>query len=370
MKTSQKLKKFLLMVSITAAMTVTAMPVDCITASADGSSTNISRKVASESGVKINSTNFPDKNFRSYISEEVDNDQDGYLSNEEITKKQNLTVFDWNIKTLKGLEYFTATTELDCSENKLTSLDLSKNPAITKVDCEYNKLTSINLTNSTSLIDLSCQSNKLTSLDVSNCPNLKFLNLYTNQLESLDLSNNSALESLTVSDNKFTSLDLTNNTSLNDLSCSANKLTSLDLSKNTAITDLDCEYNNLKSIDISNCASLRVFNCGSNPLKSLDLSKCTKLKILECRKCPNLQSLTTYSYDMIYLYHCKSLKTLNLKTNEKISLSDNDDLVGCKSLRKITLNKNSKAKTYSANLKLIKRWIKKANLKNVKIAKA
>lgn len=42
------------------------------------------------------------------------------------------------LTSLKGIEYFTALTELRCNNNQLTTLDVSKNTALTVLWCETN----------------------------------------------------------------------------------------------------------------------------------------------------------------------------------------------------------------------------------------
>jgi len=73
-----------------------------------------------------------------------------------------------------------------------------------------------------------------------------------NDLTSLDVSNNTSLERLLCSGNELTSLDLTNNFVLKGLLCYRNNLTSLDIINNTAIETLYCAENNLTSLNIKN----------------------------------------------------------------------------------------------------------------------
>jgi Leucine-rich repeat (LRR) protein len=78
-------------------------------------------------------------------------------------------------------------TELDCSFNQLTSLDVSKNTLMI-LSCQSNLLTSLDVTQ-IPLWYLSCQSNLLTSLDVSQNTDLVKLECYDNELTSLDVRN-------------------------------------------------------------------------------------------------------------------------------------------------------------------------------------
>jgi uncharacterized protein YjdB len=175
-------------------------------------------------GVEINATNFPDQNFRDYISL-FDENKDGGLSENEISKVANIIVGSKDISSLKGIEYFTALDWLDCTNNKLTSLDVSKNTALTR---------------------LHCYDNQLMALDVSKNTALKYLYCRNNQLMVLDVSKNTALTVLSCYSNQLTSLDVSKNTALTGLWCYNNKLTALDVSRNTAMTTVVCWGNNIK----------------------------------------------------------------------------------------------------------------------------
>ena len=59
-----------------------------------------------------------------------------------------------------------------------------------------------------------------------------------NLLTSLDVSNNTVLERLSCEDNQLSSLDVSNNTALSHLFCGQNQITTLDISKNTNLFTL------------------------------------------------------------------------------------------------------------------------------------
>ena len=75
----------------------------------------------------------------------------------------------------------------------------------------------------TSLIHLDCSENPIKILDVSKNINLAHLSCRNNKL-GLDLSNNTNLKTLYCSDNNLKILDLSNNSQLIKLSCVNNKL--------------------------------------------------------------------------------------------------------------------------------------------------
>lgn len=239
--------------------------------------------------VAINAANFPDANFQKYIKDVLDTNKDGSLSEAEIAKVTELT-FEYpdspgvkmsNIASLKGIEYFTALTTLDCSEQKLTTLDVSANTNLTTLNCSENRLTSLDLSKNTALTTLNCSYNKLAALDVSNNTDLNDLICSENQLERLNVSANTALTRLTCNDNKLVALVLGQNTALTTLACDSNQLTSLDVRGNTNLTKLYCGSNQLRTLDLSQNKQLTSLLCAKNQLTSLDLSS-TKVTQESC----------------------------------------------------------------------------------------
>lgn len=199
---------------------------------------------AAETGsIPINSTHFPDDHFIAYVELRCDKDGDGTLSQAELDGVTELYVAYANIKDLTGIELFPNLEKLDCKNNNLTRLDVSKNTKLTKLYCEFNQLTGLDLSKNIALTELNCQVNQLTSLDLSKNTALTKLDCALNPLTSLDVSNNTALTYLDCNYNQLTSLDLSQNTALTKLGCHDNQLTSLDLSKNTALDTLDCSGN-------------------------------------------------------------------------------------------------------------------------------
>ncbi len=126
---------------------------------------------------------------------------DDYVPTENIETILSLFVSSLNISDLTGIEDFTALRQLGCTDNQLTSLDLSTNTALTYLICYNNQLTSLDVSNNTALTSLVCYNNQLTSLDLSINNTLTTLQCHDNQLISLDLSTNTALTSLHCYDN-------------------------------------------------------------------------------------------------------------------------------------------------------------------------
>lgn len=205
---------------------------------------------AETGGIPIDPAHFPDANFLKYVEKIIDTDHSGTLSQEE----RNATVIyvlGMGIKDLTGIEFFPELENLDCSENQLTQLDVSKNPKLKRLVCYENKLTSLDVSGNTSLTELHCYTNQLTSLNLGENANLDILNCVVNRLTSLDLSGNANLTRLACSSNLLTSLDVSNNPNLILLDCERNLLTSLNVSKNTELDTLDCSGNK-RSLELSN----------------------------------------------------------------------------------------------------------------------
>ena len=199
--------------------------------------------------IELSEHNFPDEAFREYLKK-FDINHDNKLASAErnVTK---ISVINQNITTLKGIEYFRKLETLSCSDNQLTSLDVSKNTELQKLYCDGNQLTSLEVGENTVLDTLHCYNNQLTSLDVSRNSALQWLSCYKNKLTSLDVSKNTNLTLLYCDSNQLTSLDVSQNTALQELYCDSNQLTSLDVSQNNKLEKLYCSENQLTSLKLS-----------------------------------------------------------------------------------------------------------------------
>lgn len=123
-------------------------------------SSNEDNPVQPELKTNIDETKFPDDNFRNYLLEQ-DYGKDGVLTEAEIRNITVMDVSEKDIKSLKGIEYFTALDSLDCSVNELTTLDVSKNTALKKLNCGFNELTALDVSKNTALNVLTCCGNQI-----------------------------------------------------------------------------------------------------------------------------------------------------------------------------------------------------------------
>jgi hypothetical protein len=328
---------------------------------------------------------FEDENFKAYCVQNFDKDGDGEVSYNEAHAVTRINVLTTNISSLSGIEHFSNLTDLFCSgggsnwneqsmsligNGLLTSLDVSKNKELLTLDCSGNKLETINLSGCSSLqylscsvnhfstldisqnealLTLDCSDNKLTAIYLNGCLLLQSLSCHANQLTSLDVSNNKALTQLLCMSNQLSSLDVRNNTVLTNLQCNSNQLTSLDLRNNEALTLLNCSINQLTYLDVSNNTALSYLRCNSNQLTYLDVSNNKALDYLDCSS-NQLTSLEVSNNKALTGLECFSnqLTTLDVSNNTELKLlkcSENQlatlDISGCSAMRRLWCSNNN-----------------------------
>lgn len=156
-----------------------------------------------------------------------------------ITDKQGL----YGIKSIDDLLVHLPSLEsLECMNNKITSLNLTKNPKVKFMDCSYNEIEQLSFADNNSMETLVCKSNKLLALDIiKDLPNLTTLSCSDNdRLYTLNKSGNrteSKLETLTAS-------------------CCALSVNDNDFTLTPHLKTLFVNDNDLWAIDISKCKDL------------------------------------------------------------------------------------------------------------------
>jgi len=283
--------------------------------------------------IKVDETTFPDMNFRRWLHDTTFG-YDYRLKEEELVGVESITIGNYGIINLKGIEYFPDLKSLDCSHNKLTALDLSECPGLETVNCGSNNLASLNVSKNALLTSLNCSRNSpLTELDVSQNTALTSLDCSYCALAMLDVSQNAALTSLNCKGNKMTIVDVSQNTNLASLDCGSNKsLTMLNVSQNAALkslscewcnlselylpkgstlTSLSCRYNKLTTLDVSGISALPSLDCKNNALTSIDMSGCTALRSLDCSQ-NNMTTLNIIGNPGLTYINCSSNKLTSL----------------------------------------------------------
>ncbi|MDO4274216.1 MAG: leucine-rich repeat domain-containing protein [Eubacteriales bacterium] len=198
-----------------------------------------SARAASE--IAIDSKNFPDSNFRTFV-QTLDKDGSKGLSTAEIKAVTKMDVSGKGIAKLNGIERFTSLKELNASNNKIASVNLTKNTALTEIYLSGNKLTSIDLTKNTKLTYINLSKNSLKgTLNLSKCTAMVTLVCSNNALTKITMPSKTYLKKLDyidVSHNKFTTQA---NAGLATISKSSLK----------ALSDVNVSYNSITSFNCS-----------------------------------------------------------------------------------------------------------------------
>lgn len=193
----------LLSAALAVCMMASTLPVSAFAAQPAAASAESSVSTqAEEDAVAIDATNFPDGAFRQYVAD-FDKDKDGALNQTERNAVKGIRISNSGCTSLQGLKYFSKLTDLFCSDNNLTELDVSENPELKRLICYNNSLTSLNLNKNTKLESLNCNKNKLTVLDLRENKSLWWLRCNNNCLTSLDLRNNPKIRDLQVGSQRY-----------------------------------------------------------------------------------------------------------------------------------------------------------------------
>lgn len=240
-------------------------------------------------GVVLNSTNFPDKDFKDAIGAILGKEDGAKLSKKELEDIKELTltgnatapiltvgtpVTNTNgavssnikntVKDLSGIQYLTKLKKLTVSGcTKLETVDLSENA----------DLTNVSITNADSLeaLDLPAGTD-LSEVEVTASTDTRA------PITALDLSQNKALNSVTINGTEIASLDLSNNTWLTDVDVENNYINTLNLTGTYGLQTLEAGSNHLYSIDLPTVAKdLETLDLSGNLLQELTLPKLPKV---------------------------------------------------------------------------------------------
>ena len=293
--------------------------------------------------------NFPATNFKLKLLESSPTNQiaknlsnnyfkiDVNNNNEiEISEALQVSYLDINNSSqynITGIESFTNLTNLNCSNNYITNLNLSHLSNLINLNCANNQLANLNITNLINLINLNCSGNQLTNLNFSNSTNLSILNCEFNQFSSLNISNLTNLSELICNYNQLTNLNASNLSNLTKLECHENQLTTLNVSNLTDLSELICSSNQLTILNISNLPNLTKLECQGNNLTTLDVANLTNLTILSCAV-NQLSNIDVSNLTNLTLLNCDSNQLTNLNISNLINLTH----LGCQENQLTTLN--------------------------------
>jgi Leucine-rich repeat (LRR) protein len=210
----------------------------------------------------------PDANFRAYVQSLVGANTP--ITKDAVSAIRRIDVRNESISDLTGIEHFTALEELDCGENNITALDLSKNTEMIRLVCDQNPLATLKVTGLAKLNEISAVSCAFSSLDVSGLTSLKILTCGENEnLTSVNVNGCTALEGIVIT--------YTGNGEM--------KLASLDVSGLSSLKHLDLWDCGLTSLTLTGCTSLEWLRVGGNSgIASLDVTDCTALLWLDIQQ--------------------------------------------------------------------------------------
>ena len=278
-------------------------------------------------GVAITAENFPDATLRQKLQTMYDVNQNGLLSAGEVSYITYLDMANKNATTLKGIEYLTSLTRIDCYQNCLGEDEMEE-----LVQClptvSSGKLYAINTAYASEQNVITTeqvakarekgwtvynQNNQQTyagttptgyAINSTNFPDPVF----REWVKSYDSNSNGKLSTAEVA--AVTQMVLNNNAGISDLK-------GVELFTN--LTKLKCSYNNLTRLDVSKLTKLTVLQCDNNSLTSLDVTKLTKLKTLGCSDC-GLYSLNLSNNTLLEYLYCygNKLSALDLTANTKL----------------------------------------------------
>lgn len=201
------------------------------------------------SPIYINSSTFPDENFRNYIYNDIPRNYPEVLTREEAECVEEINCSNMGISDITGVENFIlkkfncsnnnirqisylrsdSLTSIDCSYNQLSYLTYLSGNKLEKIDCSHNNLTYISISSYSPVEELNCSSNQLTYLGIGDFPKAKYINCNYNNIEEISSVSNTELISLQCGWNPLYILKLQNCNNLNVLLVSETKLIQLDL---------------------------------------------------------------------------------------------------------------------------------------------
>lgn len=139
---------------------------------------------------------------------------------EKRRKLIELDISNQNLESHLELEGFNNLKELNCTNNKIASLDISKLNKLREIHCSTNQIYYLKIGNKVKNIQkFCCFDNNLSNLEINNLTNLEYFDCSNNQLNDINLTNLNPrkLTYLDISNNDFSSRDLTNFTKLVNL---------------------------------------------------------------------------------------------------------------------------------------------------------
>ena len=297
---------------------------------------------SAQASVVINSTNFPDENFRAQVAEAFDSDGDGTISDEEMEANGGHHNFD-RVSNLKGIELLTSITELQIinypDEPGLTTFDYElPNLHWLEFQDQVGSLTTVDATKCTNLEDFGvidnpaglstlklpsslkslnlCYAPLIKTFDPKQFPNLQTMSLFGNTgITDLDFSNHKSIQNISVvgydEPYQLNSLNMVNCPELTNIDikiCTIKSLTFKSLPEMLSILVVESDITNMLVDDLSQLGSIEAHD---NVLGTLTLNnlpaiyglscESNKLQTLIIDKCPGMNGINAEHNRLMWL---------------------------------------------------------------------
>ena len=183
--------------------------------------------------------NIPDANFKTKLLSaaptntvaysngfpvKIDLNNDSEIQLSEAITIDSLDVSQANFADIEGINSFLNLKKLVANNNQLTTLNVSGLALLKHLNCSNNQISTIDLTSNTNLITLILNGNVLNNVSLTGLTQLKRLEAFSNQLVNIDVTTLSSLQVLYLSNNLLTTLDCSQNINLQGLSVAVNQL--------------------------------------------------------------------------------------------------------------------------------------------------
>jgi protein phosphatase 1 regulatory subunit 7 len=203
----------------------------------------------------------PDPNFRQrVIALGHDTNDDGQIQVKEAEAVTKLDVAGLGIVNIEGINSFINLDELDCSKNKLTSLDISKLKKLKYLYAYSNGIIKLNVEGLTELVDLFLYDNQfITGIDFIKFTKLREIQMANNRLTKLDVSGLNFLERINAANNRIETVQVRKAPNLKTVKLESNPIS-------------------LGTVDIRGLTNLEYFNFKDCGLLYINFSGTIKLK--------------------------------------------------------------------------------------------
>lgn len=200
------------------------------------------------SSIKIDSAHFPDKVFREYVKAQFDTNKNGTLSSGEIKAATTIEIQADDLKSVKGIEYFSELQKFTGYADELKTVDLRKNKKLRLVSFTSSGIEEIKVDGLANLDQLTLGGNPITRLNLNGLTVLRRLDIEFCNIKELDLTGLKNLKMVEASHGQLTSLKVRGLKKLETLYCQDNYLRELDVTGTDNLMILMCYGNYMSGI--------------------------------------------------------------------------------------------------------------------------